>query len=47
MLRFRSGDLRRARADFDHYLTMAADVSDAGAIREQIGLIERLETMRN
>jgi regulator of sirC expression with transglutaminase-like and TPR domain len=47
MLCFRSGDLRRARADFDHYLTMAAEVADAGAIRQQIGLIERLETMRN
>ncbi len=47
MLRFRSGDLRRARADFDHYLTMAAEVEDASAIRQQIGLIERLETMRN
>jgi len=47
MFRFRSGDLRRARADFDHYLTMAAEVEDASAIRQQIGLIERLETMRN
>jgi regulator of sirC expression with transglutaminase-like and TPR domain len=47
MLRFRAGDLRRARADFEHYLTMAAEIADAGAIREQIGLIERLETMRN
>jgi len=47
MLRFRAGDLKRARADFDHYLTMAAEVDDASAIRQQIGLIERLETMRN
>lgn len=47
MLRFRAGDLRRARADFDHYLTMAAEVEDAPAVRQQIGLIERLETMRN
>jgi regulator of sirC expression with transglutaminase-like and TPR domain len=47
MLRFRSGDLRRARIDFDHYLTMAADVDDASSIRERIGLIDRLETMRN
>ncbi len=47
MLRFRAGDLRRARADFEHYLTMAADDEDASAVRQQIGLIERLETMRN
>jgi len=37
MLRFRSGDLRRARIDFDHYLTMAADVDDASSVRERIG----------
>jgi regulator of sirC expression with transglutaminase-like and TPR domain len=46
-LRFRSGDLRRARLDFDHYLTAAADIDDASTVREQIALIGRLETMRN
>jgi len=47
MLRMRHGDLRRARADLDHYLTSAALVEDAANVRQQIGLIDRLETMRN
>jgi regulator of sirC expression with transglutaminase-like and TPR domain len=43
----RTGSLRRARADFEHYLLNAIDIDDAGAVREQIALIERLEAMRN
>jgi regulator of sirC expression with transglutaminase-like and TPR domain len=43
----RTGDLRRARADFEHYLMNAAVVEDASAVREQLSLVERLETMRN
>lgn len=47
MLRFRAGDLRRARADLDHYLVTAPVVEDASGIREQIALIDRLDAMRN
>ena len=43
----RSGDLRRARADFEHYLLNAPDLDDAGTIRDQLALIERLESRRN
>jgi regulator of sirC expression with transglutaminase-like and TPR domain len=43
----RTGSLRRARADFEHYLLNAPDIDDAGPVREQIALIERLEAMRN
>jgi regulator of sirC expression with transglutaminase-like and TPR domain len=43
----RQGDLRRARADFEHYLLNAVDVDDAATVREQLGLVERLEAMRN
>ena len=43
----RVGDLRRARDDFEHYLLYALDVDDAASVREQLALIERLETMRN
>src|SRR5215212_9462723 len=43
----RTGELRRARADFEHYLLNAIDIADAGAVREQLALIERLEAMRN
>ena len=43
----RSGDLRRARADFEHYLLNAPDLDDAGTIREQLALIERLDSRRN
>ena len=43
----RTGDLRRARADFEHYLLNAIDVEDAGTVREQLALIGRLESMRN
>jgi regulator of sirC expression with transglutaminase-like and TPR domain len=43
----RTGDLRRARADFEHYLVNAPEIEDAGEVREQISLVERLEAMRN
>jgi regulator of sirC expression with transglutaminase-like and TPR domain len=43
----RTGDLRRARADFEHYLLNAADMADAGSVREQLALVDRLEAMRN
>jgi regulator of sirC expression with transglutaminase-like and TPR domain len=43
----RTGNLRRARADFEHYLLNAAEIEDANAVREQITLAERLESMRN
>jgi regulator of sirC expression with transglutaminase-like and TPR domain len=43
----RNGDLRRARADFEHYLLNAPDLQDAGLVREQLALIERLEARRN
>lgn len=43
----RIGELRQARADLEHYLLNAPDLEDAGAIREQLGLIERLESRRN
>lgn len=43
----RSGSLRRARADFEHYLLNALDIDDANTVREQLALIERLESMRN
>jgi regulator of sirC expression with transglutaminase-like and TPR domain len=43
----RLGRLRRARADFEHYLLNAIDVDDAGTVREQLALIERLDAMRN
>ena len=43
----RTGDLRRARADFEHYLLNAVDIADAGSVREQLALVGRLETMRN
>jgi regulator of sirC expression with transglutaminase-like and TPR domain len=43
----RNGDLRRARDDFEHYLLNALDVDDAGAVRQQLALVERLEAMRN
>ncbi|MGE3908402.1 MAG: SirB1 family protein [Chloroflexota bacterium] len=43
----RAGNLRRARGDFEHYLLNAADPHDAGTIREQLALIERLESRLN
>jgi regulator of sirC expression with transglutaminase-like and TPR domain len=43
----RAGDLRRARADFEHYLLNAAEVADAAVVREQLALVERLDAMRN
>ncbi len=43
----RTGDLRRARADFEHYLLNAAEVADAASVREQLALVGRLEAMRN
>jgi regulator of sirC expression with transglutaminase-like and TPR domain len=43
----RTGDLRRARADFEHYVLNALDVGDASSVREQIALVDRLESMRN
>ena len=43
----RTGQLRRARADFEHYLLNAIDIEDAGSVREQLALIERLDAMRN
>jgi regulator of sirC expression with transglutaminase-like and TPR domain len=43
----RTGDLKRARADFEHYLLNAVDIDDAGTVREQLALIGRLEAMRN
>lgn len=43
----RTGDLRRARADFEHYLLYALDINDEPSVREQLALIERLESMRN
>lgn len=45
--RLRLGDLRQARADFEHYLLFALDVEDAASVREQLALIDRLEAMRN
>jgi regulator of sirC expression with transglutaminase-like and TPR domain len=47
MVRFRAGDLRGARADLDHYLVTAPVVDDAAVIREQMALIDRLDSMRN
>ena len=47
MANMRAGNLRRARADFEHYLLNAAEIHDAGTVREQLALVERLETMRN
>ena len=43
----RTGDLRRARADFEHYLLNAAEITDAASVREQLALVDRLEAMRN
>jgi regulator of sirC expression with transglutaminase-like and TPR domain len=43
----RTGDLKRARADFEHYLLNAAEVADAASVREQLALVDRLEAMRN
>jgi regulator of sirC expression with transglutaminase-like and TPR domain len=43
----RTGDLRRARADFEHYLLNAAEIADAASVREQLALVDRLEAMRN
>lgn len=43
----RSGNLRRARADFEHYLLNAPDLDDAGTIRDRLALIERLEQRLN
>ena len=47
LMRFRAGDLKNARPDLEHYLELLPDAPDAGAIREQLALIERLYTMRN
>ena len=43
----RTGDLKRARADFEHYLLNAAEIADAASVREQLALVDRLESMRN
>ena len=43
----RTGDLKRARADFEHYLLNAAEIADAASVREQLALVDRLEAMRN
>jgi regulator of sirC expression with transglutaminase-like and TPR domain len=43
----RTGDFRRARADFEHYLLYALDRDDEPSVREQLALIDRLESMRN
>jgi regulator of sirC expression with transglutaminase-like and TPR domain len=43
----RTGDLRRARADFEHYLLNATEIADAVSVREQLALVDRLEAMRN
>lgn len=43
----RLGDLKRARADFEHYLLNAAEIADAASVREQLALVDRLEAMRN
>ena len=43
----RTGDLKRARADFEHYLLNAAEIADAAGVREQLALVDRLEAMRN
>lgn len=43
----RTGDLKRARADFEHYLLNAAEIADASSVREQLALVDRLESMRN
>lgn len=43
----RTGDLKRARADFEHYLMNAAEIPDERSVREQLALVERLEAMRN
>ena len=43
----RIGSLRRARADYEHYLLNAIDVDDAGTVREQLALIDRLDAMKN
>ena len=47
MAHLRTGDLRRARADLEHYLLNAIDVPDAASVREQLHLVERLDAMRN
>ena len=46
-LRFRAADFRGARADLEHYLEVRPDAPDADAVRQQLGLIDRLWTMRN
>ncbi|MDP8925038.1 MAG: tetratricopeptide repeat protein [Chloroflexota bacterium] len=47
LLRFRMGDLKNARPDLEYYLELLPEAPDAGAIREQLALVERLYTMRN
>lgn len=47
LLRFRAGELKQARLDLDHYLELVPEAPDAGAVREQRALIDRLHTMRN
>jgi regulator of sirC expression with transglutaminase-like and TPR domain len=47
LMRFRAGELKNARLDLDHYLELLPEAPDAGAIREQLALIDRLHTMRN
>lgn len=47
MAHLRAGDLRRARADLEHYLLNAVGEEDASLAREQLALVERLDAMRN
>lgn len=47
LLRFRAGDLKRARADLERYLELNPDGSDARGVRARIGLIDRLDAMKN
>jgi regulator of sirC expression with transglutaminase-like and TPR domain len=47
LLCYRKGDFRAALANLRHYLEAQPDAPDLDAIREQIALIERLDSMRN
>jgi len=47
LLRFHAADFKSARADLEHYLDVRPDAEDAGGIRKQLALIDRLDTMKN
>lgn len=47
LLHFRAGDLKRARADLQHYLELRPQGPDSRGVRARVDLIDRLEVMRN